>query len=263
MAGASARWARIETAMRNPDLWTETKYVRRRGRLMASRDRREVGVGSRLIGDRVAALYEAELARHARGRLVDLGCGKVPLYGCYRALVDSVTCVDWPQSAHASPHLDNEADLSRPLPFADGAFDTVILSDVLEHVAEPQVLWREIARLLAPGGKLLMNLPFLYGVHEAPHDYGRYTGFALHRFAREVGLEVVALQTVGGSLHVLADLLAKHLAHLPLAGPPLASALQGLVALVDRFEWGRRLARRTGERFPLGYFMVAEKPASH
>jgi len=247
--------------MRNTDLWAETKYVRRRGRLMASRDRSEVGVGSRLIGDRVAALYEAELAQHARGRLVDLGCGKAPLYGAYRALVDSVTCVDWPQSVHASPYLDCEADLSLPLPFADAAFDTVILSDVLEHVADPRLLWHEIARLLAPGGKLLLNLPFLYGVHEAPHDYARYTGYALRRFAREAELEVIVLHTVGGSLHVLADLLAKHLAHLPLAGPPLASAVQGLVALLDRFDWGRRLARRSGERFPLGYFMVAAKPA--
>ena len=245
--------------MRNSDQWTETKYVRRRGRLMASRDRGEVGVGSRLIGDRVAALYETALAQHARGRLVDLGCGKAPLYGSYRALVDSVTCVDWPQSVHASPYLDCEADLGQPLPFADGAFDTVILSDVLEHVAEPQALWHEIARLLAPGGKLLLNLPFLYGVHEAPHDYGRYTGFALRRFAREAGLQVLVLDTVGGSLHVLADLLAKHLAHLPLAGVALASAVQGLVAFTDRFDWGRRLARRSGERFPLGYFMVAAK----
>jgi len=247
--------------MRNPELWTETKYVQRRGRLMASRDRHEVGIGSRLIGDRVAAFYETELPRHARGRLVDLGCGKAPLYGTYRALASSVTCVDWPQSVHANPHLDREADLAQPLPFADADFDTVILSDVLEHVVDPRLLWREIARLLAPGGKLLLNVPFLYGVHEAPHDYGRYTGYALRRFAHEAGLEVLVLETVGGSLHVLADLLAKHLAHVPLAGPPLASAVQGLVAGVDRFEWGRRLARRSGERFPLGYAMVAAKPA--
>ncbi len=247
--------------MRNSDRWTESKYVQRSGRLRASRDPAEVGVGSRLIGDRVAAFYEAALPRHARGRLADLGCGKAPLYGSYRQLVGSVTCVDWPQSVHASPFVDCQADLGQALPFDDGAFDTVILSDVLEHVPDPQALWREIARLLAPGGKLLLNLPFLYGVHEAPHDYGRYTEHALRRFAQQCGLDVLMLEPVGGSLHVLADLLAKHLAHLPLAGPLLASAVQGLVALIDRMAWGRRLARRSGERFPLGYFMVAAKPA--
>jgi SAM-dependent methyltransferase len=245
--------------MRNADRWTESKYVRRGGRLAASRDRAEVGLGSRLVTDRVAALYEQHLPRFARGRLIDLGCGKAPLYGSYRPLVDEVTCVDWAQSAHASPYLDREVDLNQTLPFDDAAFDVVLLSDVLEHVPAPQRLWCEVARLLAPGGHALVNVPFLYGVHEAPHDYGRYTEFALRRFAAEAGLAVPVLVPVGGSLHVLADLLAKHFAHLPLFGAPLASAAQGLVALLDRSAWGRRFAERTGARFPLGYFMVAER----
>ncbi len=247
--------------MRHADRWIESKYVQRRGRLVASRSTAEVGVGSRLITDRIAALYDQHLPRYARGRLIDLGCGKAPLYGRYRRLVDEVTCVDWPQSVHALPdrdsHLDLEADLSQPLPYADASFDTIILSDVLEHVPTPEALWLEMARLLAPGGCLLLNTPFLYGIHEAPHDYGRYTEYALRRFARQAGLDVPLLLTIGGSLHVLADLLAKHLAHLPAIGNALASATQGLVALLDRSRWGQRVAVRTGLRFPLGYFLVA------
>lgn len=247
--------------MRNADRWVESKYVRRGGRLAASRDRAEVGVGSRLITDRIAALYDAQLPHFARGRLVDLGCGKAPLYGSYRTLVDAVTCVDWPQSAHASPHLDHEVDLSGPLPFTDASFDTVLLSDVLEHVPTPESLWREMGRVLAPGGHAIVNVPFLYGVHEAPHDYGRYTEFALSRFATLAGLEVVLLEPVGGSLHVLADLVGKHLAHAPGIGAPLAIGVQGLIAWLDRTSFGRRVAECTGARFPLGYFMVAKRPA--
>ncbi len=246
--------------MRHADRWIESKYVQRRGRLLASRDSAEVGVGSRLITDRIAALYGQYLPRYTRGRLIDLGCGKVPLYGCYRSLVDEVTCVDWPQSVHSGGHLDLEADLSQPLPFADASFDTLILSDVLEHVPTPDALWSEMARLLAPGGHVLLNTPFLYGVHEAPHDYGRYTEFALRRFALQAGLEVPLLLPIGGTLHVLADLLAKHLAHLPAVGSALASAVQGLVALLDRSRFGQRVSARTGPRFPLGYFMVAHRP---
>ncbi len=250
--------------MRHADRWIESKYVQRRGRLVASRHPAEVGVGSRLITDRIAALYDQHLPRYARGRLVDLGCGKVPLYGCYRRLVDDVTCVDWPQSVHALPdrgsHLDLEADLSQPLPYADASFDTLILSDVLEHVPTPEALWSEMARLLAPGGHLLLNTPFLYGVHEAPHDYARYTEYALRRFARQAGLDVPLLLPIGGSLHVLADLLAKHLAHLPAVGNVLASAVQGAVALLDRSRFGQSVSARTGPRFPLGYFMVAQRP---
>jgi SAM-dependent methyltransferase len=247
--------------MRNADRWTESKYVRRGGRLVASHDRGEVGLGSRLITDRIAALYEQHLPHYARGRLIDLGCGKAPLYGSYRALVDEVTCVDWPQSAHASPYLDREVDLSAALPFGDASFDTVILSDVLEHVPNPEQLWSEMSRVLAPGGHALVNVPFLYGIHEAPHDYGRYTEFALRRFAERAGFVVPVLQPVGGSLHVLADLLAKHLAHVPLIGAPLAIGVQGLVTLLDRMDWGRRVAEQSGPRFPLGYFVVAQCPA--
>lgn len=250
--------------MRHADRWIESKYVQRQGGLRSSRNLAEVGVGSRLITDRIAALYGRYLPCYARGRLIDLGCGKVPLYGCYRGLVDEVICVDWPQSVHALPdrwsHLDLEADLSQPLPCADASFDTIILSDVLEHVPTPDALWSEMARLLAPGGHVLLNTPFLYGVHEAPHDYGRYTEYALRRFALQAGLQVPVLLPIGGSLHVLADLLAKHLAHLPAVGSALASAVQGVVALLDLSRFGQRVSTRTGPRFPLGYFMVAQRP---
>jgi SAM-dependent methyltransferase len=181
----------------------------------------------------------------------------VPLYGLYRGLVDEVTCIDWPQSVHASKHLDHALDLNQPLPLPDAAFDTLLLSDVLEHIAEPARLWHEMARLLAPGGHLLLNTPFLYGVHEAPHDYARHTGFGLRRAAEQAGFRVLLLQPMGGSLHVMADLLAKHLAALPLLGAPLAQAAQGVVALLDQTTLGPRLTARTAAHFTLGHFMVA------
>lgn len=248
--------------MRNPEHWTPTKYVWRRGRLAASHDAAMLGVGSRLVAGRVAACYGEYLPRHARGRLADLGCGNVPLYGAYGALVSSVTCVDWAQSHHARRHVDVEADLGATLPFADASFDTIVLSDVLEHVAEPEHLWREMARLLAPGGHAFVNVPFLYGIHEAPHDYYRYTEFALRRFAERAGLAVRVLVAVGGSAHVFADLLAKHLAHVPALGRPLAIGVQAMVAVLDATAIGRRAAARSAARFPLGYFMVVERPGA-
>jgi SAM-dependent methyltransferase len=247
--------------MRDAERWTPSKYVPHRGRWRGSRDTAALGVASRLTADGVVALYEQQLPRHARGALLDLGCGTVPLYGLYAPLVGSVTCVDWAASPHATNHIDIEADLSQPLPLPDAAFDTVILSDVLEHVPEPRHLWREIARVLRPGGHLLLNVPFLYGLHELPHDYGRYTRFGLARMAEDAGFELLLLQATGGSLQVLADLLAKHLARLPLLGAPLAMGLQGAVAMWDRTAPGARLATKTAERFPAGYFLVARRRA--
>lgn len=247
--------------MRHAADWTPSKYALRQGRWRATRDRHELGVASRLNADCVVALYQQYLPGTARGALLDLGCGQVPLYGLYRGHVDSVTCVDWAASPHRTVHLDLQADLSQPLPLPDAGFDTLILSDVLEHVPEPQLLWHEMARLLRPGGRLLMNVPFLYGLHELPHDYGRYTSVALRRMALQAGFAVDELLTVGGSLHVLADIGAKHLARLPVLGAAMAIALQAVVRALDLTAPGRRFAALSAERFPSGYFMVARRLA--
>ncbi len=184
----------------------------------------------------------------------------MPLYALYEPHVNEVVCVDWPGSVHVTSHVDMHTDLSQPLPFEDGEFDTVVLSDVLEHIPEPWRLVHEIRRILAPGGHALVNVPFLYGIHETPHDYYRFTGFALRRFAAEAGLAVKLLVPTGGSLHVLADFLSKHLAQFSWPGRLLASLLQTLCENFGQSTLGRRVANRTATRFPLGYFMVLQAP---
>jgi len=248
--------------VKNADRWQPSKFVFRGGRLRASRDRREVSIGSRLAADLVAAQYDRHLKEHARGRLADLGCGKVPLYEAYRALVAETFCIDWQNSLHGGEYLDLACDLSGPLPLPDQAFDTVILSDVLEHLPEPQALWHENARILCKDGRLLLNVPFLYGLHEVPHDYYRYSEFALRRFAAGAGLEVLLLERTGGAPQVLADIAAKMLLlYFPRAGAWAADALQRAAALFARTRVGGRISAATAAQFPAGYFLVARKPA--
>lgn len=241
--------------MKNEQAWRATKYQFRHGRWRSARNAAEVGVGSRLITDAVARMYDEHLRPHARGRLLDLGCGQVPLYGAYRPWVSEITCVDWVDG----PHIDRVCDLSRPLPFDDAGFDTIILSDVLEHIAEPALLWREMARLLTPGGKILMNAPFLYWLHAQPHDYYRYTEFALERFVHSNGLSLVTLRPLGGVVDVQADLLAKLLAKVPFVGAPLALAVQALAYALGRTAAGARMASVSARHFPLGYFLIAQR----
>lgn len=245
--------------MRNTDRWVPSKYVVRNGRLTASSDAAEVAVGSRLVASLVAGHYERAVPAHARGRLIDLGCGKVPLYGLYRDFVTEVVAVDWSYGLHGNDHLDRECDLAAALPFEDGEFDTVVLSDVLEHIPTPQLLCDEIVRILAPGGILLLNVPFLYQLHERPYDFYRYTEHGLRHLLEASGLSIVSLEPVGGSPEVLADMLAKHLARLPLAGKILAAAVQLCVLRLVRSGVGRRWSVRSSEFFPLGYFVVARR----
>ena len=245
--------------MQSKDTWKPGKYVYRGNRLVASRNPEEVTIGSRLITDLVAGFYDACLKKYANGRLLDLGCGKVPLYCAYRDYVTDNTCVDWANTLHRNPHLDHECDLSEPLLFANGEYDTVILSDVLEHIPEPEQLLGEISRIMAPGGVLLLNVPFYYWIHEEPHDFYRYTEFALKRLAEISGLEVIDLTPVGGAPEIMTDIYAKNVLRVPVIGKPLAIIAQWFTTLFIHSGIGSKISRSTAVKFPLGYFMVAKK----
>ena len=241
--------------MRNREIWRESKYVWAKGGLRSSADVSEVRIESRFLGDILAQAYASAIQQHARGRLLDLGCGKAPLYGIYRGCTEEIICVDWVNTRHRSPYLDLEQDLNQPLPVAAASIDTMLATDVLEHIAHPSDLWREMARLLAPGGKLILGVPFLYGVHEAPYDYFRYTEFALQMFCRENGLAVVELKRMGGSPEVQIDFAAKHLGFSRIA----SVCLYHLGRLFVRSPLGQRLSQLSAPYFPLGYCLVARK----
>jgi len=245
--------------MRCTDEWQPSKFVLRGGRLRASTNTHAVGVGSWLITDLTAACYWNARNQLRQGAVLDLGCGTVPLYPVYADVAESVWCLDWPGSLHERKHVDCFADLNRGVPLVDRCFDTVILSDVLEHIYEHRALMREIGRVLKPGGVLIMNSPFLYRIHEAPNDHFRYTEFALRRMTAEAGLDIVLLEPVGGVLEVFTDIVAKMLARLPVLGGALANAMQRMTSMLGHWSFARRARLRTGSVFPLAYFVVARR----
>ena len=242
--------------MKNEDKWQPSKYVYRKGKLVASK---ECGVSSRLMVNLLAGWYDNNLRKYAKGRLLDLGCGQVPLYLAYKDFVEDITCVDWDHSFHENIHLDYTCDLTKTLPFANGSFDTIILSDVLEHIPNPDLLWNEIYRILAVNGVIIMNVPFFYMLHERPYDYFRYTEFMLRRFVEASNLDLVLIDCIGGSLEVLADFCAKHLRFIPLIGECIALIVQHIVLLFSKTDWGKNLSNISGIAFPFGYFLIAEK----
>lgn len=245
--------------MKNVDRWKPSKFVFSRGKLIASRNAGEVGPGSRLFANRVAASYGRAIPQYARGRLVDLGCGKVPLFQVYREYVTSVTCLDWASSKHGSEFVDRHCDLNGLIPLSDACCDTVILSDVLEHIANPYYLLSEVARITAYGGHALLSVPFLYGLHEAPHDYFRYTEFALRKMANACGLQVVQLESTGGAPEVVTDIVCKLLARVPVIGGGAAAAAQTVAGYASSVWPGKYFSQKTRASFPLGYFGVLRR----
>jgi SAM-dependent methyltransferase len=90
----------------------------------------------------------------------------------------------------AVPGVDVAAD-AELLPFPVGVFQRVECDAVLEHVRRPEVVMREIERVLAPGGYAHLVTPFCHPFHEYPRDYRRFTLDGLKELAGG-GLEVVA-----------------------------------------------------------------------
>ncbi len=245
--------------MQNEEQWRPSKYGYADGKLFASRDPEALAPTSRLMVTRVSGAFNTHLAEHCRGDLLDLGCGKAPFYAAYRPLVDSVFCVDWENTNHGTSHIDQCADLNEPLPIEDNRFDTILLSDVLEHIAEPWALWREMHRVLKPSGKIIISVPFMYWLHETPYDYYRYTEHALTKMATDCGMDVLVLESYGGAPVVLTDIFCKSVPKIPVAKMLMTSLATNTTSLLLKTPFGKRLNDRSSKRIPSGYFMVAQK----
>jgi SAM-dependent methyltransferase len=249
----------IQKGMKNKELWVESKFNLTNQTLTTSKLHKEVAISSRLMVDSIAAFYSRVIPLYASGHLLDLGCGKVPLYGFYRSYIEDNTCVDWSNSLHQNKHVDLFMDLNHPLNLDKSTYSTIILSDVLEHIRNPDHLWKEMSRVIQKDGYLLMNVPFYYWIHEEPHDYFRYTKYALMSMAEDNDFEIVEIKPLGGVPEIIADIVSKNLMNIRILGKPLVLFIQVFVRSFISLGIGRKLSSSTSEKFPYGYALVARK----
>lgn len=245
--------------MKNIDQWIPSKFIFKHNKLIANRDVNEVSLSSRMMADIIAFLYSKYIPVYCKGKLIDLGCGKVPLYHVYKNFIEENVCVDWPNSNHKSNHIDFECNLNEVLPFNTNIFDTIILSDVLEHIYSPQLLWQEMYRILKKDGFLLMNIPFYYWIHEEPNDYYRYTRYAIEKFALESGFKIIEITPLGGIPEILTDIHCKFYTQIPYIGNIMSELIRIKSKLFLKTFLGKKISKSTAEKFPLGYFVIAKK----
>lgn len=127
---------------------------------------------------------------HLTGKLLDFGCGNKP----YKNMVsvDEHIGLDIEESGHDGANYDIDVFWDgKTIPFDDEHFDSVLTSEVLEHIFEPDAALKEIHRVCKTGGKLLLTVPFTWNEHEVPYDYGRYTSYGLTHILKKHGFEVV------------------------------------------------------------------------
>lgn len=140
-----------------------------------------------------------------KGKLIDLGCGSKPyreLFSC-----DEYIGVDFENPGH--PHQNEQIDVfydGKTIPFPENTFDSALCTEVFEHIFNlPQII-AELNRVLKKDGILLATCPFVWKEHEVPHDYARYTLFALDDLLVKNGFKKIEADKSGNFIEVIVQL---------------------------------------------------------
>ncbi len=215
-------------------------------------------VGRALSGKLTRITLDRFIASHATGRrTLDIGAQNGP----YATHFPRRVGLDIVPGAGVRIIGDAQA-----LGIRDEAFQVVLCTEVLEHLPEPQAAVDEMFRVLEPGGELLLTTRFLFPIHDAPHDYFRYTKYGLRHLLRR--FEILELREETDAVGTLAVLLqrmgmqAETLGWTPLRALWLvaAQAARPFSFLITR-EYGdsRRRSREQGI-MTSGYHVACRKP---
>lgn len=132
-----------------------------------------------------------------RGTLYDLGCGETPYKEWLLKYASRYVGVDWSDSLHEIK-ADVIANLNERLLVESEVAETVLSLSVLEHLSEPQTMLNEAYRILKPGGTLVLQVPWQWWIHEAPHDYFRYTPYGLRHMLKKAGFIDIVVEPQAG-----------------------------------------------------------------
>jgi SAM-dependent methyltransferase len=138
------------------------------------------------------------ISHHIKGIVLDLGCGEKPFKKEIKRLSKSYFGIDWPSSMHKKSEIDIYSNISKALPFKSNSVNTIVSFQVMEHLPEPLVFLKECRRILCNNGKIILTTPFMWGVHEEPHDYYRYTQYGLKYLLDQNGFRNICVTPNAG-----------------------------------------------------------------
>lgn len=145
-------------------------------------------------------------ASYLNGKILDFGCGSKP-YKSFFTYSEYIG-VDFDNPGH--PHDQEQIDLfydGKTIPLESESVDSVLTSEVFEHIFNLQDILKELNRVMKKNAYILITCPFVWKEHEEPHDYARYTQFALEDMLSKNGFEKIVMEKGGNFVEVIFQLI--------------------------------------------------------
>lgn len=143
-------------------------------------------------------------------KILDFWCGRKPYEHLFK--YTEYIWLDIQESWHS--HTTEEIDIFydwKHIPFWDNYFDSVLISEVFEHVFTLDETIDEIVRVIKPGWNILITIPFIIGEHEQPYDFWRYTSFWITHILETHWLTIKEIQKKWTYIETIFQLINNYL----------------------------------------------------
>lgn len=195
-------------------------------------------------------------------RVLDVGCGEKPYESLFAPYATSYVGVDPVENPRADVQGYAEA-----LPLDDAVADVTLCIQVLEHVDDPRAVVSELARVTAPGGRVLLSTHGVMAYHPSPADHWRWTHAGLELLFRQSAEWASVRVTpasgttacIGMLLSLYLDLAARR-AHVGALAKPLVAAINTGAEALDRRVTRFTDPAQAGTLFA-NLHVVAERPS--
>jgi len=138
--------------------------------------------------------------KNFKGILLDLGCGEMPYREYLMVKNKKIRRYIGMDVNYNNYHNFVKPDMvwdGEKIGLSDKQVNTVIATELFEHVPNIEKVLREISRVLSDDGILFFTVPFIWPLHETPFDEFRYTPYSLKRFLKKAGFQKIKIATLG------------------------------------------------------------------
>lgn len=139
---------------------------------------------------------------HVHGRVLDLGAGMAKYKEVIKKnAIDYIAC-----DVKKNENIDTVCDVTN-LNFPPESFNTVISTQVFEHIDNPFTVAKEIKKVLKIGGNAIITAPFMFPYHADPKDNFRFSREGLEEIFRSLGFEIIDSGIYGGFFMVISEMI--------------------------------------------------------